>query len=113
LAKIGFSDIRKIVKWQSAMVTEEDSPDGGEKLVVKNIVTNLVQIIGSDEVDDVTAACISEISQTDKGAVKVKLHDKRAALVDLGRHQLGSCSSPRNLPKSVEGAPTHTINIES
>ena len=68
------------------MVTEEDSPDGGAPLVVKNIVTNLVQIIGSDDIDDATAASISEISQTDKGAVKVKLHDKRAALVDLGRH---------------------------
>jgi phage terminase small subunit len=37
LAKIGFSDIRKIVKWRSTMVTEEDNPDGGETLVVKNI----------------------------------------------------------------------------
>ncbi len=86
LAKIGFSDIRKAVRWQSARITEEDNPEGGDILVIKNIVTNCVEIVGSAEIDDETAAAISEISQSDKGAVKIKLHDKRAALVDIGRH---------------------------
>lgn len=86
LAKIGFSDIRKAVRWHSSLVTEEDNPDGGDVLIIKNIVTNSVEIIGSDEIDDETAAAISEISQNEKGGVKIKLHDKRAALVDLGRH---------------------------
>lgn len=77
LAKIGFSDIRKAVKW---------SPTMGEQIIDDNVVmTNGVLLVDSDKLDDSTAASISEISQTAQG-VKIKLHDKRAALVDIGRH---------------------------
>lgn len=86
LAKIGFSDIRKVVKWQSALVTEEDNPDGGDIAVVKTIVTNQVQLVASEDLDDETAASVSEISQNVGGGMKIKLYDKRAALVDIGRH---------------------------
>lgn len=86
LAKIGFADIRKAVKWTSSLITEEDNSDGGDVLVIKNIVTNNIQIVASEEIDDDTAAAISEISQNATGCIKVKLHDKRAALVDIGRH---------------------------
>lgn len=108
LAKIGFSDIRKIVRWHSARITEQDNPDGGEVLVVKNVVTNLVEIIGSAEVDDETAGAISEISQNEKGGVKIKLHDKPGSLEKLGRH-LGM------FPGKVEvsgpgGGPIETIS---
>ena len=32
------------------------------------------------------AAAVAEVSQTVNGALRVKLHDKHAALVSLGRH---------------------------
>lgn len=86
LAKIGFADVRKAIKWQGSLVTEEDNPDGGDTLVIKNVVTNNVQIISSEDIDDDTAAAISEISQNSNGGIKLKLHDKRAALVDIGKH---------------------------
>lgn len=86
LAKIGFADIRKAIKWQGTLVTEEDNPDGGDTLVIKNVVTNNVTLISSDDIDDETAAAISEISQNTSGGIKLKLHDKRAALVDIGKH---------------------------
>lgn len=86
LAKIGFSDIRKAVRWQSGLVTEEDNPDGGDIAIVKTIVTNNVQMVASDEIDDETAAAIAEVSQNQGGGLKIKLHDKRAALVDIGKH---------------------------
>lgn len=86
LAKIGFADVRKAIKWQGSLVTEEDNPDGGDTLVIKNVVTNNVQLISSDDIDDDTAAAISEISQNSNGGIKLKLHDKRAALVDIGKH---------------------------
>jgi phage terminase small subunit len=86
LAKIGFADIRKAVKWTSSLITEEDQPDGGDVLVIKHVVTNNIQIVASEEIDEDTAAAIAEISQNATGGIKVKLHDKRAALVDLGRH---------------------------
>lgn len=63
LAKIGFSDIRKLLKWQG----------------------NAVTIIDSDELDNDTAGAIAEVSQTPHG-LKVKMYDKKGALVDLGKH---------------------------
>lgn len=86
LAKIGFADIRKAIKWQGTLVTEEDNPDGGDTLVIKNVVTNNVTLISSDEIDDDTAGAIAEISQNATGGIKIKLHDKKGALVDIGKH---------------------------
>jgi phage terminase small subunit len=82
LAKIGFSDIRKAVKWRSSPSADQDALSCSSR----NPASNIVEIISSDEIDDVTAAAIAEISQNEKGSLKIKLHDKRAALVDLGRH---------------------------
>lgn len=111
LAKIGFSDIRKAVKWQSALITEEDNPDGGDIAVIKTIVTNQVQLVSSDDIDDATAAAVAEISQNATGGLKIKLHDKRAALVDIGKHLgmftdnlkiSGDADAPLNLVTRVE-----------
>lgn len=63
-ARIGFSDIRKAVRWRD-----------GEPAVVT----------ASDELDDATAAAVAEISQTEKGALRVKLHDKKGALDSMAR----------------------------
>ena len=68
------------------MITEEDNPEGGDITVIKTVVTNMVQMVASEELDDETAAAIAEVSQNTTGGVKIKLHDKRAALVDIGRH---------------------------
>lgn len=86
LGKIGFSDIRKVVNWSGVEVADEvdDEDDGIPRVVVR--AANLVRLISSDVIDDDTAACISEVSQTKEGSLKVKLHDKRAALVDIGKH---------------------------
>ena len=63
LKRIGFSDIRRIAKWN------------GEEVVLKD----------SAELEPEIAACIKEVSQTSKG-VRVQLHDKIAALDKLARH---------------------------
>lgn len=90
LAKIGFSDIRKVAKWASNVAvaapderTVDEILESGE---LRTAVVNIVELIDSESIDDETAAAISEISMSDKGTLKVKLHDKRAALVDLARH---------------------------
>lgn len=78
LAKIGFADIRKAVQWGPELrVVDQET---GE-----TAIANGVSLVDSEKIDSDTAAAISEISQTAQG-VKVKLHDKRAALVDIGRH---------------------------
>lgn len=78
LAKIGFSDIRKAVKWGDGIAVKDPESGAVE-------IANGVALVGSDEIDDATAASISEVSQTAQG-LKIKMHDKRAALVDIGRH---------------------------
>lgn len=91
LARIGFSDIRKAVKWysQTEVATVDNDADCealAEEGALRFAVANQVELISSDEVDDDTAAAISEVSMSSTGALKVKMYDKRAALVDLGRH---------------------------
>jgi phage terminase small subunit len=91
LAKIGFADIRKAIKWYSqANVAAIDDDADTEALVeegaVRFAVANQIELVSSDEIDDATAAAISEIGQSSTGALKLKLHDKRAALVDIGKH---------------------------
>lgn len=80
LAKIGFSDIRKVVKWGNTELrsTEDESGELVEAY-------HGLRLVASDEIDDSTAAAISEISEGKEG-LKVKFHDKRASLVDIGRH---------------------------
>lgn len=82
LAKIGFSDIRKVVRWgetQLRMVGGDE--DDGDVLVPYHGLA----LIDSNEIDDETAGAIAEVSQGKEG-LKVKLHDKKGALVDIGRH---------------------------
>lgn len=89
LAKIGFSDIRKVVRWGETRVRMVDGDDGeGEDLVPYHGLA----LIDSTEIDDSTAGAIAEVSQTRDG-LKVKLHDKKGALVDIGRH-LGMFAPP-------------------
>lgn len=82
LAKIGFSDIRKAVTWRANVTGMVENDDGTQRLAV----TNEVALVGSEDIDDDTAAAVSEISQTAQGGLKIKLHDKKGALVDIGRH---------------------------
>lgn len=86
LAKIGFADIRKAVKWHGSLIEEEDNPDGGDVVVIKTTYSNRVSLVSSDDVDDDTAAAIAEVSQSPTGGLKIKLHDKQAALVNMGKH---------------------------
>jgi len=80
LAKIGFSDIRKIVRWGKTELRVADAEEDGATEVHHGLA-----LVSVDEIDDDTAAAISEISEGREG-LKVKLHDKKGALVDIGRH---------------------------
>lgn len=82
LAKIGFSDIRKVVRWGETMVR---MVDGEEECGEDMVPYHGLALIDSTEIDDDTAAAIAEVSQGRDG-LKVKLHDKKGALVDIGRH---------------------------
>lgn len=95
LAKIGFADLRKVCKWGEGVAVQH--PESGEMVAV-----NGVSLLSSEDIDDDTAAAISEVSQTAAG-LKIKLHDKRAALVDIGKH-LGMFIERKELT-GKDGAP--------
>ena len=77
----GFSDIRKVVSWRNELVTRtEKGKDGAPVLMPR------VTIVDADKISDEAAAAVAEVSQTVNGALRVKLHDKHAALVSIGKH---------------------------
>ena len=85
LAKIGFADMRKLLKW-TGNLPRMDLDRAEETGEVEISAANFVRLFDSDELDDDIVGAISEISQTKDGALKVKLHDKQAALVNIGKH---------------------------
>lgn len=86
LARVGFADLRKAVAWD------------GERVLLKN----------SEEIDDDTALAVSEVSQGPNG-IKIKLHDKLAALDKIARH-LGMYKDGADAPQD---AVSLTVNMTS
>lgn len=82
LARIAFSDVRKVVTWRANVTGMHEDEDTGE---VRLAVTNQVQIIDADQLSEETAAAIAEVAQTDKGGLRIKLHDKIKALDLIGK----------------------------
>lgn len=79
LRKIAFADIRKAVRWGRSpvdTVSENASPNG--------LGIYPVELVPSEEIEDDIAAAVSEVSLTQTG-VKIKMHDKKSALVDLAK----------------------------
>ena len=77
LAKLAFSDIRQIVNF--GPTHKEVTTLDGEVRKVPGVT-----IIASNEIDAAAAAAIAEVSET-RGGIKVKLADKRSALMDLAK----------------------------
>lgn len=93
LAKLAFSNMKSFMRWGP----------------------NSVTILHSDQLSDDDAACVSEITQTanaNGGTIRLKLHDKRAALELLGRH-LGMFSDTiKNVVIGDDSAPlTHKFEF--
>jgi phage terminase small subunit len=84
LKKLGFSCIGKAVTWRNEVVTQE--LEGGEEGETRTVMVPRVTIVPTEDLDKATLDAIAEVSQQANGALRVKMHDKHAALVSLGRH---------------------------
>jgi phage terminase small subunit len=82
LAAIAFADIRKAVTWRPSVQVREEDEDGQR---VK-VIVSAVLLVPSEKLDENTAAAISAVSQGPAGTLRIKMHDKLAALVALGKH---------------------------
>jgi hypothetical protein len=71
-------DIRKVVSWRNELVTRTEKGEDGEPVMV---MMPRVTIVDADKISDEAAAAVAEVWQTVNGALRVKLHDKHAALV--------------------------------
>jgi phage terminase small subunit len=71
------------VSWRNELVTRTEKGKDGEPVMV---LMPRVTIVDADKISDEAAAAVAEVSQTVNGALRVKMHDKHAALVSLGRH---------------------------
>ena len=83
LKLIGFSDIRKVVSWRNELVTRTEKGEDGEPV---KVLMPRVTIVDADKISDEAAAAVAEVWQTVNGALRVKMHDKHAALVSIGKH---------------------------
>lgn len=78
LARIADADIRNVVQWGEA-VAVRDAETGEDRLVQG------VALVDAADLRPDHAFAITEIAQT-KDGLRVKMADKRAALVDIGKH---------------------------
>jgi hypothetical protein len=80
LKLIGFSDIRKVVSWRNELVTRTEKGKDGEPVLMPRVM-----IVDPDNIAAEAPSAVAEVWQTVNGA-RVKLHDKHAALVSIGKH---------------------------
>jgi phage terminase small subunit len=83
LAAIAFSNITKAVTWGPSVQVREEKDESGQRV---KVVTSAVSLVPRDKLDENTAAAIAVVSQSSTGALRVRMHDKLAALVALGKH---------------------------
>ena len=81
LKLLGFSDIRKVVSWRNELVTRTEKGKDGEPVLMPRVT-----IVDADKISDEAAAAIAEVSQNANGSLRIKMHDKHAALVSIGKH---------------------------
>lgn len=83
LARLALSDIRGVARWRSGLLSAAQALD--PKRVGERGLLNAVDFIDSEQLSDDAAAAISEVSVDAKGCLKIKLHDKTAALGQLAK----------------------------
>jgi Terminase small subunit len=92
LKKLGFSCIGKAVTWRNEVVTQQ--LEEGEEGEPKTVLVPRVRIVPTEDLDKATLDAIAEVSQQANGALRVKMHDKHAALVSLGKRRRGNAWRP-------------------
>jgi hypothetical protein len=85
----------------------------GELMIAGNqgitrVIRSKVNVLPSTTIDPKVRRLISEVTQTDKGSIKVKMHDKLSALDKLAR-ALGMYTEGRDSKPSAEPMVAVTI----
>jgi phage terminase small subunit len=106
LGAIAFADIGTIVTWKEEIIDYEPGTEfelDGELMIAGNhgitrVIRSKVNMLPSTTIDPKVRRLISEVAQTDKGNIKVKMHDKLSGLDKLAR-ALGMYSETSRVAK--------------
>ena len=87
LGALAFSDIRKVVHWdqETELVGGEFGDDVDDNPDVVKVIKSRVTVLPGATMDPMVAATVAEISQGEKGQLRVKMHEKVGALDKLAR----------------------------
>lgn len=87
LGAMAFSDIRKVVHWdqETELAGGEFGDDLDDNPDVVKVIKSRVTVLPGATMDAMVAATVAEISQGERGQLKVKMHDKVAAIDKLAR----------------------------
>lgn len=80
LAQLAFADIRNAVTWRKKLVNVKV---GGK---IKRVPVTELNLIDAKDIDDDTAAAITEVKQGRGGEVTIKIEKKKGALDTLAAH---------------------------
>jgi hypothetical protein len=87
LASIAFSDIRKVVTWNQEpehnSLGDLSAPE--KKKPVTKLITSRVTVLPAATMDPRVAAAVASVQQGARGVLKVKMHDRIAAIDKLAR----------------------------
>ena len=86
LAVLGFSDIGKVVRWRPEVILEEIKDEENPDQAARQVMVSRVMVLDSATLAPEARLPVAEVSQTANGALRVKLHDKHASLVSIGKH---------------------------
>jgi phage terminase small subunit len=86
LKALGFSDIGKVVRWRPEVVYEEVESEDEPDKPARQVMVSRVMVVDSATLSADVRIAVAEVSQNVSGGIRVKMHDKHAALVSLGRH---------------------------
>lgn len=93
MAKVGFANLSDVVSWGSKEVAIGYDDDGkrlspqdiGDAVMVQRELAPYVDAVESCDLPEHVRSAVSEVALT-KDGLKIKMHDKNAALVSLARH---------------------------
>ena len=75
-----------MVDWHNHNETVEITTENEDGKETKTVLVPRVTIIAKADLEKGALDAIAEVSQRANGALRVKMHDKHAALVSIGKH---------------------------
>ena len=101
LARVAFSDIRKVVSWEPEIRETIEESEDSKVVTITCTVSTRVTVTPSDKINEETAAGIASISQSPNGMLQVRMHSKIEALKALSARFRPAEVAPQQFNQNV------------